>query len=88
MGNEISGIVACGLYWDGWPWQEIPAGNTIHLNTQRFNGIDDLEEMYIDVITELAVLHPDGLCLNTWEKNKYDANFGPGVCFDHRGGKD
>ena len=79
--GNISGIGMLGLAWDGFFWQHIPAGNTVRSNIVEENAWFDLFELYWDVITGEILLHPDGACLNAWEKNQFQTEFGPPGCF-------
>ena len=79
--GNITGIAMVGLAWEGFFWQDIPAGNTVRSNIVEENAWLDLLEIYWDVITGDILLHPDGTCLNAWEKNQFQTEIGPPGCF-------
>jgi len=80
-GNQNTGIGMLGFAWDGFFWQDIPAGNTVRSNIVEENGWFDFFEFYFDVVTGEFLLQPEDLCMNTWEKNQFQTEFGPPGCF-------
>lgn len=79
--NAFSGIGMLGLNWDGHFWLDIPAGNTIRSNIVEGNAVFDVFEVIYDVVTQDVLLHPEGFCMNTWEKNQFQTEIGPAGCF-------
>jgi parallel beta-helix repeat protein len=79
--DNFGGILMLGLAWDGYLWQETPAGNTVRSNIVENNGRFDFYEFYFDVVTEDLLVHPENLCMNTWENNQFQTEFGPTGCF-------
>jgi parallel beta-helix repeat protein len=79
--GNFGGIIMLGFAWDGYLWQDIPAGNTIRSNIVEDNDRPDFYEMYLDVVTGDLLVHPEDLCMNTWEKNQFQTEFGPPGCF-------
>jgi parallel beta-helix repeat protein len=80
-GNQNTGIGMLGLALDGFFWQDIPAGNTVRSNIVEENGWFDFFEFYFDLWTGKFLLQPEDLCMNTWEKNQFQTEFGPPGCF-------
>lgn len=78
--GNLAGIGMLGLAWEGHLWQEIPAGNTTRSNIVEGNDWFDLYEFYYDVVTGDLLVHPEGLCPNTWEKNQFQTEFGAPGC--------
>jgi parallel beta-helix repeat protein len=80
-GNQNTGIGMLGLAWDGFFFEDIPAGNTVRSNIVEENGWFDIFEFYFDLWTGEFLLQPEDLCMNTWEKNQFQTEFGPPGCF-------
>jgi parallel beta-helix repeat protein len=80
-GNVYTGIEMLGIAWDGFLWRDIPAGNTVRSNIAEENGVDDFTEAFYDLVTGESLVHPDGTCRNTWEKNQFETELGPPGCF-------
>ena len=80
-GNIYTGIEMMGLAWDGFLWRDIPTGNTVRSNVSEDNGYNDFTETFWDVVTGDSLVHPDGICRNTWEKNQFETALGPTGCF-------
>jgi parallel beta-helix repeat protein len=80
VSDNIGGISILGLAWEGWFWRDIPDGNTVRLNIVEGNAWLDLDEIYYDLAFGDLLLHPDGTCQNTWEKNRYGTQYGPTGC--------
>ena len=85
-GNQYAGILLMGLYWQDPepPYEEyyyaMPSGNTIRANILGDNP-SDLWEAYWDEVGDNVLLNPDGICMNTWEKNQFQTEYGPAGCF-------
>jgi len=79
--DNFGGILMLGLAWDGFLWQETPAGNTVRSNIVENNDRFDFYEFYFDVVTGNLLVHPENLCMNTWENNQFQTDFGPAGCF-------
>jgi len=79
--GNLAGIGMLGFAWDGHFWRDIPAGNTIRSNIMEDNDWFDVYEFYYDVVTGDFLIHPEGLCPNTWEKNQFQTDFGSPGCF-------
>jgi len=79
--NMFTGIGMMGYAWDGYFWLDIPTGNTIRSNIAENNPWGDFWEVYYDVVTGDVLFQPEGLCLNTWEKNQFLWGYGPEGCF-------
>ena len=84
--NFYDGISLAGFAFGGSLDVDIPAGNTIRSNIAEHNGVGigagDLFEGYWELGggSEFYILHPDGTCLNTWEKNQYGTALAPPNC--------
>jgi len=78
--GNVLGITFYGLAEDGVLGPAIPAGNTVRSNIVEGNPFADLSEGYHDGVTGEFLLHPDGTCLNSWEKNQYGTQLGPVGC--------
>lgn len=82
VGNSATGIGMMGFAWDGYYWLDIPAENTVRSNVVEGNGWFDFFELYYDLVTDDMLPHPEGACMNNWEKNQFGpAVFGPEDCF-------
>jgi parallel beta-helix repeat protein len=79
--GNFGGIIMLGFAWDGYLWQDIPAGNTIRSNIVENSGWFDFMEFYLDVVNGDWLIQPEDLCMNTWEKNQFQTEFGPPGCF-------
>ena len=79
--GNIGGIAMMGFAWDGFLWLDIPGGNTIKSNIAENNPWADFSEIYYDLVTGEVLLHPEGTCMNTWKKNRFETEFGPPGCF-------
>ena len=79
--GNLTGIGMLGFVRDGFLWRDIPAGNTVRSNIVEENAWFDFFEFYFDVITGDFLLQPEGLCLNAWEKNQFQTEYGPVGCF-------
>jgi parallel beta-helix repeat protein len=79
--GNITGILMLGFAWDGYPWQEIPAGNTVRSNIVENSDWFDFGEFYLDLVTGDWLIQPEDLCMNTWEKNQFQTEYGPAGCF-------
>lgn len=78
--NFYEGISTAGFAWDGFLWQDIPAGNTVRKNITEGNFWNDLFEGYWELLYDDEYLHPDGTCLNTWKQNQYGVQLAPAGC--------
>ena len=79
--NIAGGIGMMGFLWDGFLWLDMPAGNTIRSNITEDNPWSDVSEILYDWVTGEILLHPEGTCMNTWEKNQFETELGPTDCF-------
>lgn len=79
--GNFGGILMLGLAWEGEIWQETPAGNTVRSNIVESIDRPDFYEFYIDVANGDLLVHPGNLCMNTWEKNQFQTEYGPPGCF-------
>jgi parallel beta-helix repeat protein len=75
-GNQNSGIGMLGYFWNE-EYVAMPSGNTVRSNIVADNPGVDLFEAYWDFGDNL-LLNPDGICRNTWEKNQFQTELGPG----------
>jgi len=83
--NHQSGLGMMGYYWQDPepPYDEyyyaMPSGNTIRSNIVEGNPWGDLYEGHWDFGVDL-LLNPDGICRNTWEKNRFQTEIGVAGC--------
>jgi parallel beta-helix repeat protein len=79
--GNLGGIGMLGIAEDGAFLQNIPAGNTVRSNIVEDNVNFDFFEFYYDRVTGDLLIHPEDLCMNTWEKNQFRTELGPPGCF-------
>jgi len=79
--NHVSGIGMMGIAEYGELLLDIPAGNTVRSNIVGNNVFFDFFEFYYDTETEDFLLHPNDICMNTWDKNQFGVGYGPTDCF-------
>lgn len=87
-GNVVTGNIG-GIGMAGYYWQDpdtgdeyyyaMASGNTIRSNISEGNPFIDMWEAYWDFGVNLFV-DPDGMCLNTWEKNQFGTELGVPAC--------
>lgn len=78
--NWFSGITLFGWAYAGDLFLDIPGDNILRLNITEYNGYADLIEAFWDDYFWYYFPHPDGVCPNTWDKNRYGTQIAAAGC--------
>lgn len=77
IGNLGVGINLYAITRSGQPIPPLPSGNTVKKNISLSNATGDVGEVFFD-FDNFEIVSPDQCGGNTWKKNRFVSEFGPG----------